>query len=554
MFKTKARTVLSGMAVLTLSSLFFSFSALAAQPRDEGERARGRPAERGREAERPAARQPSPTTPAPPEAKGAPAEGNRNERVYRAEPVRPQQSWGDRGRSYGQMRRERPVGEVVRQPAPQPYARTNERVRDRSEQANPYRIYQTPEVRSAPERRVMRPQPQEDSARPVERAPRSRVAPGQQRIEQPIQTPERERGLRPGEMRGGLQQQPRERARERERAQPQQPAGGERAFRVPKADFRGPEADRKVRIVKPEERQRFETRIAERIRGQNRQVFRPERKAPAFDVIGNPVKPGTTLVLRDNISRINISYTRVRKSFGDPGYTYLITPRSRVDYWDGYWDGFADGHFANQHHRHGTTIVINFYYGYYYSDPYWLAFYYPGYYASIYHYWGWCPGWVYPSRVYYAPTDYVYYAATPYRYYPTQYVDELAAKRVIEDVRKAWFNSDISNLAYHLTDEVDIRVYFDGEYDYTTTTEDYYAMTVDTLATTQTVALDFDRPIWLSSHEFFVTGRHVFWDPGEQRQTVYVSYRFRNLGGEWYLVAVGSSLEPIQHQYRDFRY
>jgi hypothetical protein len=33
-----------------------------------------------------------------------------------------------------------------------------------------------------------------------------------------------------------------------------------------------------------------------------------------------------------------------------------------------------------------------------------------------------------------------------------------------------------------------------------------------------------------------------------------VSYRFRNLGGEWFLVAVGSSLEPIQHQYRDFRY
>jgi hypothetical protein len=46
----------------------------------------------------------------------------------------------------------------------------------------------------------------------------------------------------------------------------------------------------------------------------------------------------------------------------------------------------------------------------------------------------------------------------------------------------------------------------------------------------------------------------VFYDPNDVRQTVYVSYRFRNLGGEWFLVAVGSSLEPIQHQYRDFRY
>ncbi len=550
---TKARSVLNGMAVLALSSLVFSSSVLAAKPRDEGEKERGRPAQRGREAERPAARQPSPTAPAP---QGAPAEGTRTERVYRAEPMRPQQPGSDRGRGYGQMRRETPVGERVRQPAPQPYARTNERVRDRTEQATPYRVYQAPEVRRAPaEGRVSRPQPREESARPVDQGQRQRVVPGRPQAGQPTRVPqERERGLTQGELRGGFQPQPRERVREREPAQPKPQVGGERAFRVPKADFRGPEADRNVRIVKREDQQRLETRLRDRVREQNRLVVRPERKAPAFDVIGNPVAPGTTLVLRDNVSRINLSYTRVRKSFGDPGYSYMITPRSRVDYWDGYWDGFADGHFANRHHRHGPTVVINFYYGYYYSDPYWLAFNYPGYYPSAYHYWGWCPGWVYPSRVYYAPTDYVYYASTPYRYYPTQYVDELAAQRVVESVRKTWFDSDISSLAYHLTDEVDIRVYFDGEYDYTTTTEDYYAMTVDTLATTQTVAIDFDRPIWLSSHEFFVTGRHVFWDPSEQRQTVYVSYRFRNLGGEWYLVAVGSSLNPIRHTYRDFRY
>jgi hypothetical protein len=35
---------------------------------------------------------------------------------------------------------------------------------------------------------------------------------------------------------------------------------------------------------------------------------------------------------------------------------------------------------------------------------------------------------------------------------------------------------------------------------------------------------------------------------------VYVSYRLRRLGGEWYIVAVGSSLEPIRHHYSDFRY
>jgi hypothetical protein len=79
-------------------------------------------------------------------------------------------------------------------------------------------------------------------------------------------------------------------------------------------------------------------------------------------------------------------------------------------------------------------------------------------------------------------------------------------------------------------------------------------MTVDAMATTHTVAMDFDTPIWLSTHEFFATGRHVLYDPSGSRQTVHVSYRFRNLGGEWYLVAVGTSLDPIRHQYSDFRW
>jgi hypothetical protein len=172
----------------------------------------------------------------------------------------------------------------------------------------------------------------------------------------------------------------------------------------------------------------------------------------------------------------------------------------------------------------------------------------------VYHYWGWCPGWVYPNRVYYAPAEYVYVPQTPYRYYSPGYsIDEPGAYRTMEDVRQAWFESEISKLAYHLTDQEDIRVYFDGEYEYTTSTDDYYAMTVDAMSTTNTVSMDFDTPIWLSTNEFFVTGRHVFYDPSDQRQTVYVSYRFRKLGGEWFLVATGSSLEPIRHQYHDFR-
>ena len=222
---------------------------------------------------------------------------------------------------------------------------------------------------------------------------------------------------------------------------------------------------------------------------------------------------------------------------------------------DGYWDGYADGYWAGRHLYHHSVVVLSFYYPYYYSDPHWVAFWYADLYPSVYHYWGWCPPWVFPQRVYYAPVEYVYVPRTPYRYYYTGYhLDESGAQQAVEDIRRSWLRSDIDLLAYHLTDQQDIQVYFDGKYEYTTSTEDYYGMTADAMATTATVAMDFDRPIWISSHEVFYTGRHVFYDPDGIRNSVYVSYRLRRLGGEWYIVAIGSSLEPIRHKYRDFRY
>jgi len=200
------------------------------------------------------------------------------------------------------------------------------------------------------------------------------------------------------------------------------------------------------------------------------------------------------------------------------------------------------------------VVVLTLFYPFYYSDPQFVGFYHSGYYPSVYAYFGWSPGWVYPQRVYYSPADYVYVPATPYRYYSSGYrLDYTGASRAISDIRRSWLDGDIGPLAAHLTNQVDIRIYFDGEYSYTTTTDDFYAMTLDTLATSRTLAMDFDDPIWISSQEVFYTGRQVFYDPDGERHTVYVSFRFRKLGAEWYLVALGTSRDPIQHQYTDFR-
>jgi len=338
-------------------------------------------------------------------------------------------------------------------------------------------------------------------------------------------------------------------------AKPLQPGEGNRWFTVPEAKLRGPRSDEQVRQVPIREQQQLQKRLRERLREDNGKLGRFDRGRPTHDVIGNPVPKDSVVIVRDTISRISIGYHRIRREHGEPGFRYLVTPRCADDYWDGYWDGYGDGYQAGRRHRHHPVVVISFYYPFYFSDPYWFGFYYPGYYPAVYHYYGWGPGWIYPARAYYYPTEYVYYPATPYRYYYTGYhLDYAGASQAIGDVRRAWLDSDVGPLSRHLTDQLDIRVYFDGEYSYTASTEDFYAMTLDTLATTQTVAMDFDEPVWVSSREVFYTGRQVFYDPDGQRQTVYLSFRLRQLGSEWYVVAVGTSLEPIRHQYEDFRY
>jgi len=498
-----------------------------------------------------------------PSARPAPVVRARPEPVVRARPQQPVRSYSPA--PYGRGTRPTPVSE-------QPDSRVSPIQADRSRQgdrgreqggATPYRLYTPPNERQTPAdpKQVRRPDPvTAPGYEPNVKPERPAATTDRQRVQPWAAAPERNRdGTREASPR--LE---RDRERERDRAgerrdnprtvEPPVARAGERTFKVPEATFSGPEKERNLRVVRREDQKRLQEQLWTRLRDQNRRGDGNDGKRPSHDAVGNTISGNVSLVLRDGLSQISVGYGHIRGTFGSPQYQYLVAPRSRVDYWDGYWDGYADGYWAGKHRWHGKHVVVSYYYGYYWSDPYWFAFYYPGYYPAVYHYWGWCPGWVNPSRAYYAPVEYVYVPTTPYRYYTGSSVDGTAANRAIEDVRRAWFDSEISNLAYHLTDQVDIRIYFDGEYEYSTTTEDYYAMTVDAMATTHTAALDFDRPIWLSTHEFFVTGRHVFYDPNDVRQTVYVSYRFRNLGGEWFLVAVGSSLEPIQHQYRDFRY
>jgi hypothetical protein len=316
-------------------------------------------------------------------------------------------------------------------------------------------------------------------------------------------------------------------------ARPVQPAAGARRLTVPGASFRGAASEAQVRTITPSQRTLATSRFQAWIRGQNNLPSRPVVTRPAVDVVGNVVP-----TMAAHLSRSTPSYRRLVSTFGAPRFSYVVAPGA-------VWGGS----FFTGAHRHRTVVLVDLYYPFYYTDPAFVGFYYAGYYPSVYCYLGWFPGWIYPERVYYAPADYVYTVPGPYSYA----LDERGAYEAIADVRRTWLDGDIGPLASHLTDQLDIRVYFEGEYSYTTATDDFYAMTLDALATVDTLAMDFDQPIWISSREVFYTGRQVFDDPDGIRHVVYVSFRFRKLGSEWYLVAIGSSRDPIQHHYTDFR-
>ena len=289
---------------------------------------------------------------------------------------------------------------------------------------------------------------------------------------------------------------------------------------VPRANFRGSQASREVRTINPESRR--QTR-------QNLSGWLRERNSRTGSATRVTIQAGTPTLNRATNDRVRSSYRRVERDLGRPTHRYLLRPR--------YYDT------DNRHRRdRDRSFVVSFFYPFYFAGT---TGYYAGLYPSIYDYWGWTPAYVYPDRVYYDPSDYIY--AVPY---DSGYnLDNAGVRRTLNDIRLAWLNSDINALTNHLTDQVDVRVYFDNNYRYTTSTEDFYGMTADTMATVRTVGLRFGQPVWLSPNEVFVTGRHTFLDPEGYRHTVYLSYRLRRLGYDWFIVAAGSSRRPIPVPY-----
>ncbi len=123
----------------------------------------------------------------------------------------------------------------------------------------------------------------------------------------------------------------------------------------------------------------------------------------------------------------------------------------------------------------------------------------------------------------------------------------------LADIRNGWLSGKTDVLGNHLSDQLDVQVFFDGKYRYTTHAKDYAAMTADNMSTIRTVAVEFDNPVFVAPDQVWVTGRQVFTDPDKVQHTLYLEYHLQQSGNNWYITGFGSSQQPIQLSYRDFR-
>ena len=91
----------------------------------------------------------------------------------------------------------------------------------------------------------------------------------------------------------------------------------------------------------------------------------------------------------------------------------------------------------------------------------------------------------------------------------------------------------------------DIRIFFNGAYEYTQPAADFSLQTVDTISSVKTVSLQFDpAPVVLAPDDVRGPCTHVFDDPDGNQNTLYLSYRLKLVSGNWYITEFGSSEKP----------
>lgn len=175
-------------------------------------------------------------------------------------------------------------------------------------------------------------------------------------------------------------------------------------------------------------------------------------------------------------------------------------------------------------------------------------------YPSLYcYYYDYCPPYISYDRVVFSARFsgarvYVEIPVFLYQRSDDYYLRDRGDKELwanLRDIQRGWELSNPELVMDHVKQNSTIEVFLKGEYTYSVDWLDYYDMTRDAMSVIQTRTFDFDRVTRRDGNLYVAHGRHTYADESGLLKTVYITYTFERNGGEWYIVAVGSSTMPI---------
>ena len=166
---------------------------------------------------------------------------------------------------------------------------------------------------------------------------------------------------------------------------------------------------------------------------------------------------------------------------------------------------------------------------------------------SVYFHFGYFP-YIQVTRVYETSYPEVVYVDRPIYVKDDYYLESQTYKALDEalsDVRSAWLSGRYDLIERHVMPNDKVAIFLDGRYDYSIDGEDYLHMTRDALQDLETVSFVWDNVRQRTDGTVTAFGTHRYFDASGNVKTVYVSYTLDKVGSEYYIVEIGSSLDPL---------
>jgi hypothetical protein len=223
------------------------------------------------------------------------------------------------------------------------------------------------------------------------------------------------------------------------------------------------------------------------------------------------------------------------------------------------WNQGHSQHHGNWNH-HGNWSHNN-YWNWNNSSFYFGLYFYPGFaFPFDYGYWSfsYCGGYCSYSPFYYYGMPYVYaprvvvvevprytYVSVPdYSYGNNYYLAQGAysgLNAALDDIRNGWIANKPDLILKYINAGTQVAIYLDNNYAYSLSGSDYKNMVSDAIKHINTVSFTIDKVEQRSDGAYTATGTHDFYDINNNHKVVNVSYTLAQQGGNWTIIAAGSS-------------